>query len=122
MKRITVTIYDEINEKLEARTKKNGLESVSQCVRELVELGLRIEAAAEKSGEQNDENDLKKSLGELKNYLKSNLTWALETRLLARFLVEKHPGEMVEDKSEILQKYKASASHFVEGLYGEKID
>ncbi len=122
MKRITVTFYDEINVQLEERAKKNGLDSVSQCVRELVELGLKIEAAAEKSVEQTDENDIKKSLDELKNYIKSSLTWSLETRLLTRFLVEKHPGEMAEDKSEILQKYKASASNYVEGLYGDKID
>ncbi len=122
MKRITVTFYDEINAQLEERAKRNGLDSVSQCVRELVELGLRVEAAAEKSETENEEDETKKLLDELKIFMKSNLTWSLETRLLTRFLVEKHPSELSDNKTEILQKYKASANDYIEGLYKGKID
>lgn len=122
MKRITVTFYDEINVQLEERAQKNGLDSVSQCVRELVELGLRVEAAAEKSVVENEENETKKLLDELKSHMKNNLTWALETRLLTRFLVENNNTDSRESRTEILQKYKASAADYIEGLYKGNID
>jgi metal-responsive CopG/Arc/MetJ family transcriptional regulator len=43
MNRINVTFYDETIEKLEERMKINGGKSIAHCIRELVDLGLKVE-------------------------------------------------------------------------------
>ena len=54
MKRINVSLYDEVYENLEARAQKTGSRSISQQIRELIDLGLKLETAAQ----QNDGTDL----------------------------------------------------------------
>jgi glutamate synthase domain-containing protein 3 len=117
MKRINVTFYDETYEALEARMKINGEKSLAPGVRELVNLGLKIEEAAQENNENRRENELEKILLLLKNHL----TWLLETRLLARYLVEHFPESSKEKQAEILEKYKESAIHFVKGMFGESV-
>lgn len=109
MKRINVTFYDEIYEKIAARAEKNRSKSIAEQVRELVELGLKIEAASEN---QNTENQSEQMLSMLKN----NLIWSLETRLLARYLVERLPEIDKQNHIEILDKYREKASDYVEGM------
>jgi metal-responsive CopG/Arc/MetJ family transcriptional regulator len=122
MKRISVSFYDEIHEKLEERMKNGGTPSVAQCVRELVDLGLRIEASAKEVKKKDEENDVMTSVLELKKLLKNTLKWSLEGRLLARFLVKNHPSSDDEKRDKILDEYKSSANNYVDGLYGEKIE
>lgn len=122
MKRTTITFYDEAYQKLEDRVQRKGLQSVAQCVREMVDLTFKIEEAASKSNEKEDEMDLLQVVLELKNLLKNNLNWSLETRLLTRFLVESQPDGSKEKKIEILEKYKESASNYVKGLIGDEDD
>ena len=122
MKRITISFYEEIYDKLEARMQKNESASIAQSVRELVDLGLRIEEAAAIDEEKNDENSVEKSILELKNLLKNNLNWALETRLLTRLLVEHNINDHADNKAAILEKYKKSATDYIKGLYGEILD
>ncbi len=120
MKRTTITFYDEAYQKLEERVQKKGLQSVAQCVREMVDLVFKIEEAASKSSEKEDEIDLLQVVLELKNLLKNNLNWSLETRLLTRFLVESQPDGTKDKKVEILERYKESASNYVKGLLGDE--
>lgn len=70
MKRTTVTFYDEIYQKLENRAQENKTQSVAQCVRELVDLGIKIEEAASKSNGKDDKPDLLQAILEIKNLLK----------------------------------------------------
>lgn len=112
MKRINVTLYDEVYENLEERANKNGSKSISQQIRELVDLGLKVEAAAEKNGEDARDFDPEK----LFEMLKNNLVWALETRLLARYIVERLPDADKQNHLEVLEKYKEKANHYVEGM------
>src|SRR3990167_7837823 len=111
MRRINVTLYDEIYEKLEARAKKNGSKSISQQIRDLIDLGLKVEAAAQQSGEDDREFTQEKIFG----MLKKNMIWALETRLLARYIVDQLPNADKQNSLEILEKYKEKANHYVEG-------
>jgi hypothetical protein len=120
MKRTTVTFYDEIYQNLESRAQEKGLQSIAQCVRELVDLGMKIEKAAFKSNEKEEGMDVLQAILELKNLLKNNLNWSLETRLLTRFLVENHPDSNKEKKVEILEKYKESANNHVKELVGDE--
>lgn len=122
MERITVSFYDEINEKIKERARKKGISSMAQCIRELVELALKFEEMAEKSEETLQENDLLSILSEIKNLLKNNLNWSLETRFLSRFLIETHPNVSKEKQVEVLQKYKERAQEFVNGLLQEVPD
>lgn len=112
MKRINVTFYDETYEHLEARAKKNGSKSIAEQIRDLVDLGLKVEAAAQQNGEAERDFGQEKIL----EMLTSNLVWSLETRLLTRYLVERLPDADKQNHLEVLEKYKEKASHYVEGM------
>ncbi len=116
MKRPTITFTDEIYAKLESRMSQKGLKSISECVRELVDLGLRIEESSAKNTEKEDEIDVLSQVLELKNLLKNNLIWSLESRLLARLLVENNSKDTKENKIAILEQYKNKAQSYVDEL------
>ena len=122
MKRITITLYPEVYEKLEARAKTKGIPSTSQCIRELVELGLRIEEASANPQPNEDEIDLLGAIAELKKLLIPNLNWSLETRLLARFIVENQTVKGDEKIADVLAQYKDKAQSHVNGLLGYDIN
>lgn len=112
MKRINVSLYDEVYENLAARARKTGSRSISQQIRELIDLGLKVEAVAQ----QNDETDLVSGHEKIIGMLKNNLIWTLEARLLARYIVEQLPGADKQSNLKILEKYKEKANHYVEGM------
>ncbi len=117
MKRINVTFYDNTYEILVKRAKKNGDVSIAEVIRELVDLALKIEAAAEK----NDGNSTEDASEKLIEMMKNNLIWALETRLLTRYLVESLPESEKSKQVEILETYKEKANLYVEGMLRENI-
>ena len=121
MKRISVSFYDEIYKIIEAIAKEEGLPSMAHCIRELVDLAIKLKAAAKEASQKNDKNEVLTLVSELKNLFQNNLNWVLETRLLVRYLVENHPGDDRQNQIEILKKYKKSANDYIKGLYGEKI-
>ena len=117
MKRINVTFYDETYEILAKRAKKNGDVSIAQAIRELVDLALKVEAVAQNNSDNSAEDTSKK----LMEMMKNNLIWALETRLLARYLVESLPESEKAKQIEILETYKEKANIYVEGMLRENI-
>lgn len=117
MKRINVTLYDEVYETLEARAKKSGSKSISQQIRDLIDLGLKVEAAAQ----QNSEDDRGFNQEKMFDMLKKNMVWSLETRLLARYIVEQLPNADKQSNLEILEQYKEKANHYVEGMLNENV-
>ena len=112
MKRINVTFYDEIYEKIVARAEKNGSKSLGHEVRELVDLALKIEAAAQK----NSDSSIDEIIPKLLEMMTSNLVWMLETRLLTRHMVERLPDTGNENQIAILEKYKEKAANYVDGM------
>jgi hypothetical protein len=50
------------------------------------------------------------------------MNWALETRLLSRFLIDYHPNIDEVKKSEILENSKEKAQHYIKGLIGDVAD
>ncbi len=120
MERTTVTFYDEVYQKLKNRSKENGQIPVAQSIRELVDIGFRVEEAAKKSDSNDGENDLLEAISDIKNLLKNNLNWSLETRLLQRFLIENHSSLDKSDSIEALTKYKDIAVNHVDTLTNEK--
>jgi Arc/MetJ-type ribon-helix-helix transcriptional regulator len=116
MHRPTVTFSEEIYAKLKNRMQEKGFKSLSDCIRNLVELMLKIEEAASKSKENNDETDILSEILQLKYLLKNNLIWSLESRLLARLLVETNPAISNENNIDILEQYKNKAQNHVDTL------
>jgi len=120
MVRTTITFHDQVYKKIETRTNEKGMQSIAHCIRNMVDICFKIEEAALKSDEKEGESDLLQTILELKNLLKTNLNWSLETRLLTRFLVENQPSGSKEKKIEILEKYKESASSHVNDLLNKR--
>ena len=72
MKRISVSFYDEIYKIIEAIAKEEGLPSLAHCIRELVDLALKLKAAAKESSQKNDKNEVLTLVSELKNLFQNN--------------------------------------------------
>lgn len=123
MKRISVSFYDEIYEQLEAHCKKINGTSIAQCVRELVDLGLKVEAAKEEKDEQpNDLKALQTMVDKLKKMVEQNLSWSLETRLISRTLLEHSKDLSDSEPKELLVELKEKAEVYVKGMCGDTVD
>lgn len=120
MERTTVTFNDEIYQKLKIRSENNGHIPVAQSIRELVDIGFRVEEAASKNESNGSDNDLMEMFAIIKNLLINNLNWSLETRLLQRFLIEKNLSPEKSDLAESLTKYKEIAIQHVDKLTNGK--
>lgn len=102
MERTSITFDDEIWYQLQQRAVKNGGQSIAQCVRELVDLGLKVEAHAEESGAK---EPMTAMLDDLKKLAELGLQYSLEARLIGRFLVANVPDCDEEKRAEVLEKY-----------------
>lgn len=112
MKRINVTFYNETMELLEKRAEKTGGKSVAYQIRELVDLALKVEEAAQRNnGGDPDLNQIK-----ILDFLKKIMVWGLETRLLARHLAENMSTVEDQNGGDILDKYREKALNFIEGI------
>lgn len=109
MKRINVTFYDEIFEKLSQRAQKNHSKSVAHQVRELVDLGLRVEDSANQPDVQEDENTLEE-------LIKKTLSFSLESRLLLRSLISTLPSLEKEKAMKILQDCKEKSHRYAQEM------
>jgi hypothetical protein len=113
MEQITIKVDSDFLEKLKARMTKKGCKTLSQCARELMDLAMRIEDAAQSQEGLQDENDPLNPLIEL---LKTNLVWSLEIRFLLRFFLENWK-EMEPTKDNIfMEKAKERATAAVEKM------
>lgn len=120
MKRINITFYDETLEKLKVRTDEKRCGSIANSVRELVDLGLRIEEAAEQKGRGESESD---GLSIMINLMKSNVRWTLETLLITRLAIEELVESTGKNPSELLENCKEKAMLHVQKIFsgaGEK--
>ena len=120
MKRVHVSFYDETYNKLETYMNKNKAKSIPHCIRELVDLGLRVTEAAQKSNDKEEGDETLQAINKIQKQLKTNLGWVLETRLLVRYIVENSQSIEDENKSNVLDKYKESAVHYIKGMFDEE--
>lgn len=119
MKRLTTTYNDEVYDKLKERTSKKGITSMSDCIREMVDMVLELEGNQDNILEKNDDANLKNIVLEMQQILKNNLTWMLETRLLVRHIVEYLPGKERAEQIKILEKYKEVSANKVNQMLNE---
>lgn len=115
MEKITIKIEDELLKKMNDRMIKTGCKSISQCARELIDLGLKIEEAATSQESEGVDDSIDPLLLEI---LKNNLIWSLETRFLVRFLVEKkadaEPGQMNDFVKKAKEKAITHVNEFIQ--------
>jgi len=115
MKRVNVRFTSEAFAQLQQRAELNGDRSVANSIRELVDLGQQVEAAAAQS---NGENKQQNDMDLIKDLLKENLIWCLETRFLARHMAAQTDSENTNSEN-ILVKFKEKAKNYVLGKLGE---
>jgi hypothetical protein len=113
MDKLSIKIDDVLLEKMNSRMEKKGCKTLSQCARELIELGLKIEEAADLQRDKNGGEEIHPLLLDI---LKTNMTWTLETMFLVRFLVDKEKGE----DSDYMKKAKEQALTSVVDLMQKK--
>lgn len=117
MSRMSITFYDDTYRRIQMRAEKKGGQSIAEAVRELTELGLRVEAAASEHGPKNSVNE---GADHLKKLLELNLKWSLEARLIGRFLVAHNPALDKEKQAEVLEKYPDRVEEHIRKVMNEK--
>jgi len=117
MGRMSITFHDDTYHKIQMRAKKNGGQSIAEAVRELIELGLRVEAAA---GEHSPKDIVNEGTDHLKKLLALNLKWSLEARLIGRFLVAHNPALDKEKQAEVLEKYPDRVEEHIRKVMNEE--
>jgi len=116
MRRINVTFYDEVLEDLEDRTKEKKSGSLAQSIRELVDLGRKLEkSVAEKNNEIHEPNDLNIMTESLKNIM----GWVLESLLISRQLMMNRDDVNQDESEALLKKCKEQAMNHVKKLFPE---
>jgi hypothetical protein len=108
MNKITIKLDDALFEKIQSRLANSENKTLSQCIRELIELGLEAETISTSTPKSNDANE---NLHFLLSMLKTTMTWTMETRLLARILVENSDIEDNKANDYMRVAKERSASH-----------
>lgn len=107
MEKITIKIEDDLLKKMNERMEQKGCKTLSQCARELIELGLKIEETAALQEGIDTENDISPLLLDM---LKLNLTWVLETRFLLKYWMLNETSAQSMPMSDVLEKAKKKAA------------
>jgi hypothetical protein len=115
MRRINVSFYDEVLEDLEERTKEKKSGSLAQSIRELVDLGRKIEKTAAEH-HQNDELSDQNIIAES---LKNIMRWVLESLLISRQLMMNQSENNQDENEVLLKKCKEQAMSHVKKLFPE---
>lgn len=117
MNRINVRFYDEVVKKLKLRTEAKKSGSIAQSIRELVDLGLKLEEATNQNPEgKNAANDL----NFIVDIMKNNIRWTLESLLIVRTVIESLYENNTDESNLLLKKCKEQALGHVKKLFPEE--
>ena len=123
MNRVTITLSDDLFKKIEGRRQEKSLSSAAQCMRELIELAWRIEEIAKNSAAEKDKaSEELQAILEIKELLKKNMIWSMETRMLARVLVKYMEHDGPETNNKLLAMCKEKATAHVKGFLKEALE
>jgi hypothetical protein len=117
MDRITISFQPETYKKLQDNAENKKI-TINQYVRDLVDIGLRVEEAASKN--EGDKNSVSDKLDDIKDFIKKHMTASYENLYLTRYIVTKAAEKEQEENSTALQKSKDKSTSFVGGLFEEK--
>lgn len=113
MEKFTIKLDKELLDKMNDRMIRKGCKSISQCARELIDLGMKIEEKADLYEGENVEFDPNSVLLDM---LKTNMVWALESRFLLRNLTLKSNDPASSSMSDLMKKVKERAENVVTDL------
>lgn len=116
MKRINVTLYDEVFEEIDGRTKERKCGSIAQSIRELIDLGIKIEKAAKQNNEQNEAPNELQFISET---LKNMMRWTLESLLISRQLLMKFHDDNPDEAELLIKKCKEQAINHSKKMFEE---
>lgn len=114
MKQLCIRFDEKTFDDLSDNAQKKAL-TLSEYVRRLVEIGLRVEMVASK-------NSGKTSEDETKELWQKELSWTLETRFLIRFLVEKLLTSDDKSNMQFMKEARIKAENYVSGMLNEVVD
>src|SRR5690242_7472308 len=117
MEQITVRFYEETYNKLSEFAQKKKME-LAPYIRQLVELGLRIEEMSEQKteGDNNSDNAIENTLHLHQKLLEKDLTSTYEMIYLIRYILASLPEKSAGDHAKILEGAKTKAKAYVEVL------
>jgi hypothetical protein len=119
MERITVSFSGETYEKIAKRADTKQMK-VAAYVRQLVELGLRIEEMSEQKSSENQTKDpLEKSLQLLQKLLQKEFTSNQETLYLVRYILTNIAEKNTGDHAKMLDAAKVKAQTILEVILEE---
>lgn len=122
MKQLCIRLDEKTFDKVRKRADEKALK-LSEYIRRLVELGLRIEEMSEKkSTKDNGDNEQFSDLGSSKFLWEKELAWTLEMRFLIRFLADKLLYGKDQTDGNLLQESKIRAENFISGLLKNEIN
>src|SRR5687767_14866146 len=109
MERITISFYEEIYEKITQRAQMKRMR-VASYVRQLVELGLRIEEMSEQKQSDNTRPDpVEEALALQQKLLQKEFISSQETLYLVRYILANIPEKNAGDHAKMLEAAKAKA-------------
>lgn len=123
MKQLCIRFDEKTFETLGKNSENKALK-LSEYVRRLVEIGLRVEQASSALSTENDkELNAIDELGEIKLLWENLLKWVLETRLLTRVLAGNLLSNDVESSAATVEKARMkSEKHVLELLNGQNAE
>jgi len=120
MQRVTISFPEETLKDLEKNAANRGL-SLAHYLRELVELGLRLEGVESQLPTPISQASLEKTAAEGGvDFCKLPLEWALESRYLLRYLVDSLVQHSAEKRAAVLSTATEKAQKFVAELWQNK--
>lgn len=122
MKQLCIRLDQKTYEKIKNHAHDKALK-LSEYVRRLVELGLRIEMMSEEKAAKNNDSEAHFSeLGDSKILWEKELAWTLEMRFLMRILADKILYGKDQTDENLLNESKIRAENFVAGLFNKNVD
>src|SRR5689334_15095393 len=119
MKQIPIGFDKKTEEKLRKNAKERDI-ALAQYVRNLVDIGLRVEEmSAKKEAGQDDKNGLEHELEFQKMLLQKGLSVHFETLYLIRYMLAHLPEEQPGDHNKMLDNAQIKSKSMVEKLLHE---
>jgi hypothetical protein len=115
MNRISITFYEEVFSKLQKYADEKKI-SIAQFVREMVDIGLRVQEISNKNDQENKKDMVLEKLDEMQKLIKNNMISGYENLYLTRYSVLNLPEKSEEELDGVIEKAKIKSKAYIEGL------
>lgn len=115
MNRTSISFPDEIYAKLQKQAKEKKI-SIAKHIRNLIDIGFRVEEMSSKSTHENDQQSIQEQLDSIKDLVKKIMVPGFESLYLTRYIVSNMPEKNTGINEKMLENSRIKAASFVEGL------